>query len=296
VKTSTLSQIIKGSANKFPNQSAIFGILIIIITASFAGTAATFFKHFSNSDFDYIVFAQSSAATSGNANGNTNTNNNQPNINAENLFNTKTMTIGNNVKTLVILIPNEGHHGPNEEKESRLIDQQFVPDNAVVSTDTTVAWFNGDVGHERKVDVKDANGASNLFTTGEITDMQLSPTYMFTKPGLYNYEAEGDPGVTMRGTITVVNNLASPVINSQGSSAIDTVGVLMVPTQDIDTYVQDIQNAGLTIDSRYDFKDLRGGQKGTGDVQTLIVWTSAGKDLNSIIPPISELSSSLPYS
>ena len=69
----------------------------------------------------------------------------------------------------------------------------------------------------------------------------------------------------------------------------------MVPTQDIDKYVQEIQNAGLTVDSRHDFKDLRGAQKGTGDLQSLIVW-STGKDLNSIIPPISELSSSLPYS
>lgn len=57
----------------------------------------------------------------------------------------------------------------------------------------------------------------------------------------------------MTGTITVVNTLTSPAANSMGSSTIDTVGVLMVPTQDIDTYVQDIQNAGLTIDSMHDF-------------------------------------------
>ena len=126
--------------------------------------------------------------------------------------------------------------------------------------------------------------------------MQLSPTYTFDKSGVYNYEAQGDPGVTMSGTITVVDNLSAPVTSSDGSTAIDTVGILMVPTQDIDNYVQEIQNAGLTVDSRHDFKDLRGGQKGTGDVQSLIVWTSTGKDLNSIIPPISELSSSLPYS
>ncbi len=85
------------------------------------------------------------------------------------------------------------------------------------------------------------------------TYMQLSPTFTFNEPGVYNYEAEGDPGVTMTGTITVVNTLTSPAANSMGSSTIDTVGVLMVPTQDIDTYVQDIQNAGLTIDSMHDF-------------------------------------------
>ena len=212
------------------------------------------------------VFAQQNLTD--NVNTNTNTNN-QPNINAENVFNTKTMTSGGNIKDLVILIPNEGHHAAGEDKESRFLDQHFVPENAIINTGTTVSWFNGDVGHERTIDVKDTDGSTSLFNTGKITDMQLSPTYTFDKSGVYNYEAQGDPGVIMSGTITVVDNLSSPVTSSDGNTAIDTVGILMVPTQDIDKYVQEIQNAGLTVDSRHDFKDLRGGQKGTGDVQLL---------------------------
>ena len=90
----------------------------------------------------------------------------QPDINAENMFNTKTMTLGNNVKNLVILIPNEGHHAAGEDDEARFLDQHFVPENAVVNTGTTVLWFNGDVGHERTIDVKDQQGNS-VFNTGE---------------------------------------------------------------------------------------------------------------------------------
>ena len=30
------------------------------------------------------------------------------------------------------------------------------------------------------------------------------------------------------------------------------------------------------------FKDLRGGQSGTGDEQTLVLWTSAGKNIDEI--------------
>ena len=224
-----------------------------------------------------------------------NTNNyNQPNIDASDLYNTKTMVLGPNVKNLVILIPNEGHHGPNEDKEARFLEQQFVPENAVISLGTTVAWFNGDVGHERTIDVKDANGNSLLFSTGAIKDMQVSKTNTFSSLGTFNYEAEGDAGVMMRRTITV-ENLQSPVANSV-NSGLDTVGVLMVPTQDKDKYVQEVKNGGLTVDSTHDFNDLRGGQKGTGDVQTLIVWTSEGKDLNSVISPLSEISATLPYS
>ncbi len=223
----------------------------------------------------------------------------QPNINAANLFNTQTMTLGNNVKNLVILIPNEGHHGPGEEDEARFLEQSFVPANSVVNTGTTVAWFNGDVGHEQTVNVKDATGASTVFTTGVLTDSQISPTYTFNTPGTYSYEAVGDEGYVMKGTITV-NNIQSPVAipaaaSATGGGGIHTVGVLMVPTQSLDTYVQAVRNAGLTVDSIHNFNDLRGGQSGTGEVQALLVWASGGKDLNSVIAPLSQISVGLPY-
>ena len=223
----------------------------------------------------------------------------QPDINAQSVFNTKTMTLGNNVKTLVILIPNEGHHSAGEDKEARFLDQHFVPENAVINTGTTVLWFNGDVGHERTIDVKDANGNS-VFNTGEITDMQPSESFTFSNPGEYNYEAQGDPSVIMTGTITV-GNIDSAVTSSSSSASsnssnFDTVGVIMVPTQDIDSYVQQITSAGITVDNTYDFKDLRGGQKGTGDTQTLIVWTTTGKELGQTLSSLSDLSKDLPYS
>jgi plastocyanin len=264
-----------------------FDKIIIVFTVL---TIASFL-HFSS--ITSIVLAQANNNDMGN---------NQPNINAANLFNTKTMVLGNNVNNLVILIPDEGHHGPNEADEARFLEQQFVPENAVISPGTTVSWFSGDVGHERTVNVKDATGSSVLFSTGVITDSQASKTYSFNTPGTYSYEALGDEGVIMRGTVTV-KSIQSPVTTPAAATAgggvggaIDTVGVLMIPTQGLNKYVQDVKNAGLTVDSTYDFKDLRGGQKGTGDVQTLLVWTSGGKDLNTVIAPLSHLSLSLPYS
>ena len=102
----------------------------------------------------------------------------------------------------------------------------------------------------------------------------------------------------MTGAVTV-ENIQSPVTPStsnSNSSTIDTVGILMVPTQDIDNYIQQITSAGITVDNTFDFKDLRGGQKGTGDTQTLIVWTTGGKDLGETLSFFSGLSSDLPYS
>ena len=82
------------------------------------------------------------------------------------------MVLGSNVKHLVIVIPNEGHHGPGEEDEARFIAQPFLPQNAIVGPGTQVAWFNGDVGHEHNIVVRDANGAQ-LFETGEFTEWRL---------------------------------------------------------------------------------------------------------------------------
>jgi plastocyanin len=241
------------------------------------------------------VFAQQNVSSSGEGV------NLQPNISAENMFNTKTMTLGNNIKNLVILIPNEGHRAAGEDNEARFLDQHFVPENAVVNTGTTVQWLNGDAGHERTIDVKDASG-NTVFDTGEIVDSQPSPPFTFSNPGVFNYEAEGDPGVTMTGSVTV-DNIQSPVTSSSStasttsnSSSIDTVGILMVPTQDIDDYISQITGAGITVDNTYDFKDLRGGQEGTGDTQTLIVWTTGGKDLGETLSFLSGLSADLPYS
>ena len=70
----------------------------------------------------------------------------------------------------------------------------------------------------------------------------------------------------------------------------------MVPTQDIQTYTSDLEGRGFNIDSTHDFKDLRGGQSGTGDEQTLVVWTTAGMDLSTIATSLKEFSSGLPFS
>ena len=109
----------------------------------------------------------------------------------------------------------------------RFLDQHFVPENSVINAGTTVLWFNGDVGHERTIDVKDASG-NIVFNTGEIVDSQASQPYAFTNTGVYNYETEGDPGVTMTGSVTVDNiqSLVTSASTNSSKSNIDTVGGL----------------------------------------------------------------------
>jgi hypothetical protein len=59
------------------------------------------------------------------------------NSTANSIFETHKMALGDNVKNLVILIPNEGHHGPQAD-EDRFIDQPFIPQNAVLNTGTNI--------------------------------------------------------------------------------------------------------------------------------------------------------------
>ena len=60
-------------------------------------------------------------------------NNNQ--VLAESIFQDKSLTIPQNIKHLIILIPNEAHESQNPSDptaEQRLINQPYIPQNAIV--------------------------------------------------------------------------------------------------------------------------------------------------------------------
>jgi len=51
------------------------------------------------------------------------------------------MVLGNNIKNLVILIPNEAHEDPTQiNKQTRLLNQTYLPENALVNVGTSIAW------------------------------------------------------------------------------------------------------------------------------------------------------------
>jgi hypothetical protein len=124
--------------------------------------------------------------------------------------------------------------------------------------------------------------------------------------GTFNYYETDvnneDQNYVMNGTITVVDqqdpNANLPNMSTTSSSNTtgtlgkdDTVGTLMVPTEDLDMYVQDLTSKGFTTDSTYNFNDIR-----AGDEQTLLVWTSSGKNPIEVISALQEITPQLPYS
>jgi len=229
-------------------------------------------------------------------------------IDALNVSETKSMSLGNNIKNLVILIPNEGHESQNvgdQSYDQRHINQPYVPQNVIVSKGTAVAWFNGDVDHDHKITLTGQN--NNLGSTAFDSDVfaynTVSQPVVMNNTGSFGYYQADvnneDTDYVMNGTINVVDQSENPNISTTGntgnlsSANIDTVGTLMVPTEDLATYTSDLENGGFSVLSTHNFNDIRGG-----DQQTLITWgTSSGTNsLENAASQLAGITPTLPYS
>lgn len=250
----------------------------------------------------------------------------QPNIDAKSIYETGTATLGKNVKNLIILIPDEAHHGNGEAKENRFIEQSFLPETAIINKGTQVIWFSGDVSHEHTIII---NNDPGLFDSGTLPEFSASNPMIFDTPGDFGYispdidQEAVQKGFVMRGDIKVIdqptnlnssankavigsNTPITPISEEMQStntsslvasdSNIETVGVFMVPTKDINEYVQDFRDKGFSVDSTYSFKDLRGLARDTGSEQTLLVWTAGPSiPVDTTISALKEIGEKLPY-
>ena len=123
--------------------------------------------------------------------------------------------------------------------------------------------------HERTITVTEGNSypstetdnnliAASIYESRKFEYNTAIITSAFNNTGRYTYFEndvnEDDPSSVMNGTITVINQPESLTFSS-ALSAVDTVGVLMVPFQDIQTYTSDLHNRGFVIDSTHNFKN-----------------------------------------
>jgi plastocyanin len=224
----------------------------------------------------------------------------RPDINASMIFETHSMRLGDNIKNLVILIPDEAHESTNQPKDQYpFLNQPYLPQNADINVGTTVTWFNGDVDHDHSITLS-GKSTSPEFESVDFTFNTASKPITFNDTGSFNYfETDvnnNDPSFVMNGTINAVDQV-NPLSNSNATGANpDTVGTYMVPSKDLDQHISTLTSKGFTIDSTHTFEDLRGGQKGTGPEQTLIVWTTSDMNLDQVISALEEITPSLPYS
>jgi plastocyanin len=224
-----------------------------------------------------------------------------PNIDATSLYNDKTMILGNNVKNFVIILPDEAHESLNQPKNQLpLTNQPYLPQHLVTNVGSTVVWFSADVGHKHTITLNDEN-SKKVFEAAFFPSNEASPPLTLNNTGDYSYFEKGAnkavPSFVMNGTITVTNipsELKST--NNTSSQQIGTAGAYMIPAIMLDKYTSEFTKRGFTIDSHFTYKDLRGGQKGTGPQQTLITWTTPETNLDKVISALKEITPTLPYS
>lgn len=227
---------------------------------------------------------------------------------ADDLYETKSLVLPPNIKHLVILIPNEGHESQNPgdvSSDQRLINQPYIPQRATVNPGTMVIWFNGDVDHDHKITLANSVNSENaIFESDTFAYNEPSKPIVLNETGTFNYYETDvnneDQDYVMNGTIDIASqqgpdSSSTSASNSTNSPGIqnnaDTAGVLMVPAEDIDTYVQDLKSSGFAIDSTHNFNDIR-----AGDQQVLLVWTTSGINLDKVVSTLQEITQNLPYS
>ena len=98
----------------------------------------------------------------------------------------------------------------------------------------------------------------------------------------------------MTGTVRVIESDDSGESSKQ--TPVKTAGFLMVPSKDFETITSSLTNDGYQVLGSHTFNDLRGGQKGTGPTQTIIVWGSDKDNVEQLLQPIVDITKGLPYS
>ena len=246
----------------------------------------------------------------------------QPNILGSNIYQTQTIVLGKNVKNLVIVIPNEGHEDPTQTKGMRVINQPYIPQNAVVNVGTTVAWLNADAGHRHSITLVDDNTKNIVFNSGRFNNYNASKSFTFNNVGTFAYSGpsydRAFPNYKMNGTITVVNQplattfnttnavtttstsslaAGTTTTNNNNNNSPDTIATLMVPSRLLGKTISDLKSQGFTVDNQYPFMSLRGGGSASGGEkqQVLLVLTSSGKNLNQLTSALAQVAATLPY-
>jgi len=98
-----------------------------------------------------------------------------------------------------------------------------------------------------------------------------------------------DPKFIMEGTILVQKDL------SKTNQLPESIGLLMVPAKDLNKHVSELTGNGIDVIDKYTFKDLRGGQKGTGAQQTLLLLGSTNAQ-EKLVSTLKSITPTLPYS
>jgi hypothetical protein len=215
---------------------------------------------------------------------------NQTQINSESdsipdakyVYETGTMSLPASVKSFIIMIPDEAHHPPEDDKTISPKYPNFLPNTLEVLDGTELAFVHGDPSHTHVEILKDKDG-NVAWETTPVEHPGGSDIKTLSSSGS-PYSISDKEFTNMEGQINVSNE------KSTGSL---TVGGFFVPTKDLDQYKSEFADAGFDVISDFGFTTESVQKDLAGDNTLLIYSTSQSvKDAIEKLLPIME---SLPY-
>jgi hypothetical protein len=107
-------------------------------------------------------------------------------------------------------------------------------------------------------------------------------------------EVGSNPPLTQAATMNNNNadNNNNPLTSYYPQYDFDTIGTFVVPTEMLNKYTRSFENQGLQI---YDIHNFRNLMDKDDAEQSLIVWTSNGHTLESVIEKLQKITPTLPY-
>ena len=201
---------------------------------------------------------------------------------AKYVYETGIMSLPASVKSFIIMIPDEAHHPPEDDKTISPKNPNFLPTTLEVLDGTELAFVHGDPSHTHVEILKDKDG-NVAWETTPVEHPGGSDIKTLSSSGS-PYSISDKEFTNMEGQINVSNE------KSTGSL---TVGGFFVPTKDLDQYKSEFADAGFDVISDFGFTTESVQKDLAGDNTLLIYSTSQSvKDAIEKLLPIME---SLPY-
>jgi len=257
-------------------------------------------------------------------------------INATDVYESHSMILSPNVKSVIILIPNEAHE-PSSLQEKQLINQAFIPKYVKLHIGTKIVFFNADVDHKHHVLITKGVNDAEEFDTGILSynDVKVFDTgilsyndvegyhdvkennklnnnnsrdYIAFQQGTFHYYDTIDGQTVMNGTIQLLNSsITMKSIERSVNQLKPGFDIIQSPENVFDTVgtfvvPTDTVNEYITYFKNeglqiYDIHNFRNLMKDDIKAEnSLLVWTSYKIPLDLILTKLKEITPTLPYS
>lgn len=202
--------------------------------------------------------------------------------NAQSVYEIGAMSVPASVKSFIIMIPDEAHHPPEDEKTISLKNPNFLPTSLEVMDGTEIAFVHGDPSHTHVEIVKDKDD-NVVWRTIPVEHPGGSDIKILSSSGS-PYKVSDKEFTNMEGKITV---------SEEKSTGNLTSGGFFVPTKDRDEFKSEFVDAGFRVISDFGFT-TESVQKDLAGDNTLLIYTTT-KPVKDAIKKLLPMIRSLPY-